>query len=71
MAAIDTQSLTAFLAANRGVVFAQPAIVHRKVKQNIFSKLTAQSYCGRSLIAPNSAFVEGVMDSRGYVPVEW
>ena len=30
-----------------------------------------QSYCGRSLIAPNGAFEEGIMDSRGYVPVEW
>eukprot|EP00047_Mylnosiga_fluctuans_P005291 m.239624 g.239624 ORF g.239624 m.239624 type:complete len:399 (-) comp13508_c0_seq1:80-1276(-) len=51
--------LRAFVAANHGVVFAKPAIVYRK------------SYCGRSLIAPNSAFVEGIMDDRGYVPVEW
>ena len=44
---------------NAGVVFANPAIVHRP------------TYAGRSILAPNSEFKAGVVDARGYVPVEW
>eukprot|EP00048_Salpingoeca_helianthica_P021735 m.14158 g.14158 ORF g.14158 m.14158 type:complete len:400 (+) comp6348_c0_seq1:23-1222(+) len=59
MAAVEAAAVEAQLRRDRGILFARPAIVHRG------------SYCGRSLIAPNSEFKEGVVDARGYVPVEW
>ena len=34
-------------------------------------RMIGQSYTGRSILAPNSQFAEGVVDDRGYVPVEW
>ena len=42
-----------------GVLFASPAIVHRGM------------YAGRGIIAPNTEFKPGMMDERGYLPVEW
>jgi hypothetical protein len=62
--------IKATIARNKGVLFARPAIVCRKVF-HIGSIFDYQSFCGRSLIAPNGAFEEGIMDDRGYVPVEW
>ena len=47
------------LAAQNGILFAEPAIVCR------------QTYSGRDILAPNSKFEPGYVDSRGYVPVEW
>lgn len=43
----------------RGVVFSQPAIVHRAM------------YSGRGIIAPNEQFSPNRVDRRGYLPVEW
>ncbi len=42
----------------KGILFSTPAIVHRS------------TYSGRDIIAQNSQFEEGYVDSRGYVPVE-
>lgn len=47
------------LQQQRGVLFSEPAIVHRGL------------YSGRDVIAPNSRFTAEYTDSRGYVPVEW
>jgi len=47
------------LERQRGVVFAQPALVGRAM------------YTGRDIIANNSRFAPGYQDERGYVPVEW
>eukprot|EP00118_Oscarella_pearsei_P004907 m.21791 g.21791 ORF g.21791 m.21791 type:complete len:395 (+) comp28221_c0_seq1:46-1230(+) len=45
--------------SQKGVVFSRPAIVHRKM------------YAGRDILAPNSRFDSDLVDSRGYLPVEW
>ncbi len=42
-----------------GIVFAEPAIVHRC------------QYSGRNILAKNSSFTSDCVDHRGYVPVEW
>lgn len=46
------QDILHTIESGKGVLFAQPAIVHRGV------------YTGRSIIKPNSDFVEGVVDDR-------
>ncbi len=51
--------LTKTLERQQGILFAEPAIVHRS------------KYSGRDIIAKNSKFAEGYTDKRGYVPVEW
>lgn len=51
--------IIATVKAQHGVIFSQPAIVHRGV------------YSGRSLIAENSHFTPELTDDRGYLPVEW
>ena len=43
----------------QGILFASPALVHRVM------------YSGRGVIAPNTKFCLGLVDSRGYLPVEW
>ena len=45
--------------SQNGVIFAIPAVVHRAM------------YSGRGIIAPNTDFSSGLVDSRGYLPVEW
>lgn len=45
-------------AAHGGVIFSRVCLVHRV------------TYAGRDIIARNSEFIEGVVDDRGYVPVE-
>ncbi len=47
------------LAQQNGLLFAEPAIVHRI------------TYSGRDILAKNSRFEKGYVDERGYVPVEW
>ena len=42
-----------------GVIFASPALVYRPM------------YSGRGIIAQNTAFTPDLVDSRGYLPVEW
>jgi len=44
---------------NGGVIFAEPAIVHRV------------AYSGRNIVGPNDSFTAPLMDGRGYLPVEW
>jgi hypothetical protein len=54
------EAVVAGLARGRGLVFAEAATVHRP------------TYCGRSILAPNSSFSDArCTDARGYVPVEW
>lgn len=43
----------------QGILFATPAIVHRAM------------YAGRGIVAPNKEFHPDLVDSRGYLPVEW
>ena len=43
----------------QGILFASPAHVHRVM------------YSGRGIIAPNTEFRPDLVDSRGYLPVEW
>lgn len=45
--------------SQRGVIFASPAHVSRAM------------YSGRGIIAPNTDFHSNMVDSRGYLPVEW
>jgi hypothetical protein len=53
-------ALSATLAAQRGVLFARPAIVCR------------HTYAGRNIVAPNDDFEDPTKtDERGYLPVEW
>ena len=52
-------AISSTISAQRGILFSQPAIVHRKV------------YAGRDILAKNSRFEPEYVDSRGYVPVEW
>eukprot|EP00054_Salpingoeca_dolichothecata_P022945 m.151654 g.151654 ORF g.151654 m.151654 type:complete len:409 (+) comp24514_c0_seq3:1-1227(+) len=47
------------LEEQHGILFAQPAIVHRP------------TYLGRGILAPNTAYTPEMTDKRGYVPVEW
>ncbi len=51
--------ITKTLERQQGIIFAEPAIVHRS------------KYSGRDILAKNSKFAEGYTDKRGYVPVEW
>jgi len=53
------KSIIKTLEKQQGILFAEPAIVHRC------------QYSGRDIIAQNSKFEEGYVDHRGYVPVEW
>ena len=55
---IDTLLIQVIQSQN-GVVFACPAQVHRAM------------YSGRGIIAPNKKFSPSLVDSRGYLPVEW
>lgn len=45
--------------SQKGVIFACPAQVYRAM------------YSGRGIIAPNTDFSPELVDSRGYLPVEW
>ena len=54
----DTPSPQA-IRTQQGILFASPAIVHRAM------------YAGRGIVAPNIEFRSGLVDSRGYLPVEW
>ena len=47
------------LVSQNGVIFACPAQVSRAM------------YSGRGIIAPNTDFQADLVDSRGYLPVEW
>lgn len=47
------------LQQQKGVLFAESAIVGR------------MQYSGRGIIGKNNAFVSELMDTRGYLPVEW
>lgn len=51
--------LTQVLVSQKGVLFSQPAIVHRAM------------YSGRGIIAPNTEFSPDLIDDRGSLPVEW
>ena len=51
--------LTQVIDSQNGVLFACPAQVHRAM------------YSGRGIIAPNVEFSPTLVDSRGYLPVEW
>lgn len=53
------QEICKAIKAQDGVLFAVPAIVHRAM------------YAGRGIIARNSEFSPGMVDERGYLPVEW
>ncbi len=53
------QAIVAALDAQRGVVRARPAIVHR------------DTYTGRGVLGKNVSYATGAVDERGYLPVEW